>query len=375
MGHATEARSTSAAAGDIDELKVVAGATSLNNPENYEGADFWKDWSSDNGTLGIGVPTSGPGAAHQGSNVVATILAGNYGDDTSSRLVSPPFIVPPTSTSPRLRFWHWFSFSCADSGQLQIKVGTERWQTFVNYTSTSSGVWSRPSLDLSPYGGQAVQIGFYFESHNDACNGSPVDVSSGWYIDEVRLLHDFALLLLDSPVVRTQDTACVSLAIAANAPASNVNFTVQAPDGPLGNVTLSTVGCWSVAGFTPLGNSQWSVSLENGCTFAPMGVQTIGSLCFTAISSHSAFIPFTISDLSVTNLDASLPPAIAFGSRSVVIANESLLEAVLGANDERWLTLYGKANTSYENPIHHQREHRFALVSRLDQHRAGEPVL
>jgi hypothetical protein len=108
------------------------------------------------------------------------------------------------------------------------------------------------------------------------------------------------------------------------------------------------VGCWSVAGFTPMGNSQWSVNLQNGCAIAPMGVQTVGSLCFTAVSAQSAFVPFTISDLAVTNLDASLPPARAFGSRPVVIANEPLLEALVGPGGERLLTLYGKANTIYE---------------------------
>ena len=210
-------------------------------------------------------------------------------------------------------------------------------------------------LDLSPYGGQAVQIGFYFESHNDACNGSPVDVSSGWYIDEVRFSMISRCSCSTHRLCCTQDTACVSLGIAANSPVSNVTFTLQAPDGPLGNVTLNAAGCWSVGSFTSLGNSQWAVSLENGCTVAPMGVQTIGSLCFTAISAHSAFVPFTISNLAVTNLDTSLPAAIAFGSRSVVIANESLLEAVLGPNDERWLTLYGKANTGYETSVHDQR--------------------
>jgi len=125
------------------------------------------------------------------------------------------------------------------------------------------------------------------------------------------------------------------------------DFTLQSPEGHLGNVTLNTAGCWSVASFTPLGNSQWSVSLQNGCTVAPMGVQTIGSFCFKAVSEHSAFVPFTISNLVATNLDASLPPVHSFGSRAITVATEPLLEATLNTNQQRMLTIYGIPGKTY----------------------------
>ena len=117
--------------------------------------------------------------------------ASNYADDTSSRLESKSFVVPAHSQNPRLRFWQWFSFSCNDFGQVQIKVGGGAWKPLdvdVTYTSTGSGIWSESSFDFSAYAGLSVQIGFYFEAHNGSCNGSPVDVSSGWYIDEVRIV-------------------------------------------------------------------------------------------------------------------------------------------------------------------------------------------
>jgi hypothetical protein len=55
----------------------------------------------------IGVPTAGPPAgalgrrAYAGTNCAATVLAGNYSDDTSGRLESCEFTVPPASASPR----------------------------------------------------------------------------------------------------------------------------------------------------------------------------------------------------------------------------------------------------------------------------------
>jgi hypothetical protein len=78
-----------------------------------------------------------------------------------------------------------------------------------------------------------------------------------------------------------------------------------------------------------------------------MGVQSIGSLCFTAVSTESAFVPLSLSDLVVTNQDNSLPPTHSYGSRAVIIANRPLLETLLATNKQRSYTLYGKANTNY----------------------------
>jgi len=196
-------------------------------------------------------------------------------------------------------------------------------------------------LDLSSYAGQSVQVAFRIVTIG-CCN------APGWYIDEVRLTHDFALLLLDSRIVRAQDSFCVSLGITESSPASSVSFTLQAPAGNLSNLTLNGEGCWTNAIITPQPNSEWFVTLQNACTTAPMGVRTIGSLCFTAVSAHSAFVPLTINNLVVTNQDASLPSTHALGSRAVIIANEPLLEAWLDTIRQRMATLYGIAGKTYE---------------------------
>ena len=98
----------------IDEVRIVTGPITFNNPENFELG--LGDWFAERGTWQVGVPTSGPGSAHEGANCAATVLAGNYADDTTSRLISPPFIVPAVSQIPRLRFSHWYNFSCSDFG-------------------------------------------------------------------------------------------------------------------------------------------------------------------------------------------------------------------------------------------------------------------
>ena len=139
----------------------------------------------------MGVPHSGPWAAHSGSSVAATVLDGNYPDDTPSLLVSPPFVVPPADQQPRLRFWHWWSFWCDDYGQVQVKGTNGVWEAVTGgYWTDSFGYWSRARVDLSKYAGQIVQVGFYFYSHNNplnVCNGGNPDVSAGWYVDDLTI--------------------------------------------------------------------------------------------------------------------------------------------------------------------------------------------
>jgi hypothetical protein len=331
----------------IDEVRVVTGSLTFNNPEGFE--DGWGGFHVEGGSWEVGTPAQGvgPGQAHTGTRCVGTVLNGNYADGFGSvganfgRLVSPPFLVPPAVTNPRMRFWHWHSFNSDDLGQVQVKVGTDNWQTFATYTSTSSGVWSRPDVNLSAYEGQTIQLGFRFISSRTSGVANPIRVGPGWYIDEVRLLHDFSLALGDSPIMRAQDDTCIPLAIAASTLTPTVSFALQAPAGHLGSLALNTEGCWS-GGLTSLADSQWLVSLTNSCSAAAMGVETVGTLCFTAVSAQSAFVPLAISDLN-----AGVSPTHTFGSRAVVIANEPLLEAWLDQSGQRMVTLYGKANTTY----------------------------
>ena len=58
------------------------------------------DWSVDNGVWQVGMPTSGPGAAHGGDQCAATTLDGIHPVNQDSRLITPifPQIVLPTVT-------------------------------------------------------------------------------------------------------------------------------------------------------------------------------------------------------------------------------------------------------------------------------------
>ena len=168
---------------------------------------FWSDsfetnvpgrWTTSS-TWRIGSPTAGPAVntngfrTHSGTNCASTQ---NYAYN-DSRLIctnyngAGSFVVPPANQFPRLRFWHWFNFANA-LGFVEISTNNgSSWNQISPTTyppnlsspldATSGGVWSRPSIDLSAYAGQSVQIAFRFAG---LCCGNGL----GWYVDDVAVV-------------------------------------------------------------------------------------------------------------------------------------------------------------------------------------------
>jgi hypothetical protein len=176
----------------VDDLLLETGPLpQFAAVEGFEDAAALERWRADHGVWGIGVPVAGPATnalgqrAHGGTNCLVTLLAGKYYDNTWSRISSPRFTVPPVGEHPLLRFWHWFSFSAGDSGELQIRAGNSDWVRLAGWSGSTGGIWSRtPPVDLSPFSGQTVQLGFLFYA-SDAVNGD--DTDAGWYIDDITL--------------------------------------------------------------------------------------------------------------------------------------------------------------------------------------------
>jgi len=162
----------------IDDLAIITGPIVYNNPETWETG--LGEWYADRGTWEVGTPTNGPGKAYNGTKCAATVLTGNYSTNISSRLISPLLTIPAADQNPRLRFWHWYSIYSGDQAYVQIKIGSEDWQTiFGPFTNSSGNVWSNAFIDLSPYANKKAQFSFYFTSNSDGYT------SSGWYIDDL----------------------------------------------------------------------------------------------------------------------------------------------------------------------------------------------
>jgi bacillopeptidase F (M6 metalloprotease family) len=167
----------------VDDVLVLTGQLVFNNPEGFEAGIG--DWSAEKGTWEVGIPASGPNGAHLSQKCAATSLSGNYAETVDSRLLmNTKYQVPPADQNPRLRFWHWYSFSAGDWGTVQISNDEGvTWTTISpTYDNTGSGAWSCPFIDLASYAGQDIQIAFYFHAQQVGYYG---DVSTGWYIDDI----------------------------------------------------------------------------------------------------------------------------------------------------------------------------------------------
>jgi RHS repeat-associated protein len=172
----------------VDDIGLVTGTPAVNDPEGFESGEG--DWAVTAGTWQIGQPTSGPGSAHSGLNCAATLLAGNYPNNVNSTLVSPIFLVP-TVSNPTFSFWHWYSLNNA-LGYVEISTDGYTWtQLSPTYENASSGGWLNVSLSLSNYIGQAVQIGFVF-------NSGGIDTDPGWYVDDVTFPNDPTMLSISA---------------------------------------------------------------------------------------------------------------------------------------------------------------------------------
>jgi len=167
--------------------------------DNFEGnaASRW----TNSGVWHISSPTAGPTLnaggyrTFSGTNCASTQ---NYPRIRDVRLVctnynGSPSLFVPTNTSPRLRFWHWFNFAQA-LGYVEISTNNgNNWNqispVYTYATTPTSGVWSRPSIDLNGFAGQNVQFAFHFTSGG---SGN----SLGWYVDDVAVVTSAPVLNL-----------------------------------------------------------------------------------------------------------------------------------------------------------------------------------
>lgn len=168
--------------------------------ENFESGIG--NWYADNGVWEVGIPTAGPESCYSGQQCAGTILEGDYPGHTDSRLISPSILLPEISGAEEihLRFWHWFSYSSYDSGQVQISVydDSSGWSDFEPIGTQIAQVslnWTLKSVDLTPYALQRVRIAFSHVAGRDTLNHA--SESTGWYIDDVQITGPLGIWLVD----------------------------------------------------------------------------------------------------------------------------------------------------------------------------------
>lgn len=135
----------------------------------------------------------GPKRAWSGDKLWATILAGDYLDNSSSRIMTPEISVPEMEGTIVLNFRHWYDGekyrlidSADDYGTLEISTdGGATFKTVPNGKWAGHIMtWEKGMFDLSDYKGQTIQLAFRFTSDKWSFGS---ETFMGWYLDDVGL--------------------------------------------------------------------------------------------------------------------------------------------------------------------------------------------
>ncbi len=152
----------------------------------------------ESGTIGWewGAPTSGPGSAHSGDNLWATVLDDDYEDDADYSLIREFHAL---SDSPFLSFWLWYDTESGyDGGNVKITVEDSTWvvsptRGYDRTANTSNplypesifsghdqGYWELVDFDLADYVSEGDS--FFIRWHFGSDGSVPYP---GLYVDDV----------------------------------------------------------------------------------------------------------------------------------------------------------------------------------------------
>ena len=118
---------------------------------------------------------------------------GNYdtGDTVDVALISPSIALPDTSI---LYFWEYYDTE-PDHDFCMVDVSTDGGTNWVPIRGLSAPYWTAPNgwsgnwvqeaLDLTPFGGETVNIRFHFDTGDALFNDYP-----GWYVDDVTVVEE-----------------------------------------------------------------------------------------------------------------------------------------------------------------------------------------
>ncbi len=153
-----------------------------------------------------------------------------------------------------------------------------------------------------------------------------------------------------STVVQTGQSACAPVNLLTTVALTNLSFTLAFPTDRFTNWIVSATNPVVANGTAQVldpSHTLFSFTTRSGETL--QGPTEAGTICFSALTGSSAFIPLVVTNVAGTKADGS-PAGNASGEpgRVVVVGPEPLLEAWLATNQQPMLTIYGNPGTTYE---------------------------
>ncbi len=259
-----------------------------------------------NSTWAWGAPTSGPGAAHSGSNVWATNLGGDYNDEENSYIVSSPIdLSAHTGKSVLVDWWQWLQTEDGwDYAWVEVtNDGGASWTTvYGDVTGDVDLAWAEHQaiLDLS-YAVADFQVRYVLSSDTSV-------TSPGYYVDDVNV----SVLTCDPGVgglvvgnVYDANTALpLNGALVSNEDGYSA-LAVKTPDDPDVNDGLYTL-------FSPAGGKQFQASANEYATVSTTFTVTLAETTRQDFSLPAGIFSFT---------PAAIDQTVAMGGAVTVSAN------------------------------------------------------
>jgi hypothetical protein len=178
----------------------------------------------------------------------------------------------------------------------------------------------------------------------------PLSATQQFTVIVQTVAYEYALSL-GSTNVLVGGTSSVPVMLNTSLSLSNITTFVQVPAAQLTNLTLSSVSPEILSTLLqPLGANQYAISLSLNPALNPGSSRTLAQLGFTAApQTNSTVAALMMSQLSAVQADGQIAAKPgAFGGRVFIIGRQPLLDAWLGTNSSRILTLYGNPGASYQ---------------------------
>ncbi|MCP5023544.1 MAG: hypothetical protein GY930_17470, partial [bacterium] len=144
-------------------------------------------------------------------------------------------LIPIDAINPRLEFDTYMDPDPYAFGQVFLS-GNSSWQ-FVGLGATSTMSWHGVSLDLSPWRGQHVRIGFEFNAPSGIIYNN-----LGWLVDNVRILMDGTAHNYCVAAANSVSPTGAAIGYAGSLDLSQNNFALTLQDGPPGQFGLFFYG-------------------------------------------------------------------------------------------------------------------------------------
>jgi len=136
--------------------------------------------------------------SHTPTNALHDSRMGNYPAEAWNPIVSDGVFDLSGAVNPVLTFWHKYSFiyqdNCCwsyerDYGRVYVSADHGRpgsWVSLAAYTSSQPD-WTRAQLNLTQFAGASTVRIMFVVDDNTESSGRPNDLSSGWWIDDIRV--------------------------------------------------------------------------------------------------------------------------------------------------------------------------------------------